>query len=94
MPAPWVYRDTETKCPACGLERDVFDPPERKKGPGAQFREGNGLMGWAEVYAPDRPETAAERNYRYLQEVIAMQQGHAGWPRQSLAGIWKHGGYR
>lgn len=87
-----VYRDTETKCPVCGLERDVFDPPERQKGPGAQFRDGDGLMGWAEVYAPDRPETAAERNHKYLQQVIAMQQGQAGWPRQSLAGIWKSGG--
>ncbi len=89
-----VYRDTETKCPACGLERDVFDPPERKKGPGAQFREGDGLMGWAEVYRPDRPETGFEQQLRLLQEVIAMQSGNFVPGRQSLAGIWKRGGYR
>jgi predicted phage terminase large subunit-like protein len=88
-----VYRDDKTKCPQCGLERDVFDPPDRKKGPGAQFREGDGLMGWAEVYAPDRPETAAERNHKYLQQVLAMQQGQAGWTRHPLAGMWKRGGY-
>ena len=37
---------TRLKCPKCGLEREVFDPPDRKKGPGAQFREGEGLAGW------------------------------------------------
>jgi len=89
-----VYRDTETKCPVCGLERDVFDPPDRQKGPGAQFREADGLMGWAEVYCPDRPGTAMERQQAFLKEVLAMQPGFFTPGRQSWAGISKRGGYR
>ena len=50
-----VYKDDKLKCPKCGLEREVFDPPDRKKGPGAQFREGEGLAGWREVYATSHP---------------------------------------
>ena len=51
-----VYRDDQLKCPKCGLEREVFDPPDRKKGPGAQFRDGEGLAGWREVYSPESPD--------------------------------------
>ena len=63
-----VYRDDQLKCPKCGLEREVFDPPDRKKGPGAQFREREGEAGWREVYAPP-PEPAFDRQYRLLQQV-------------------------
>jgi hypothetical protein len=88
-----VYRDDQVKCPQCGLERDVFDPPDRRKGPGAQFREGEGLMGWAQVYQP-RQESAFERSHKALQQVLAAQQGQMGGPHQSWAGIWKRGRYR
>ncbi len=88
-----VYRDTELKCPKCGLEREVFDPPDRKKGPGAQFREGEGDSGWREVYAPP-PESAFDRQHRLLQQAISGQPGQMGGPRQSWGRIWKRERYR
>ena len=88
-----VYRDDQVKCPQCGLERDVFDPPDRRKGPGAQFREGEGLMGWAQVYQP-RPESSFEWSHKALQQVLAMQQGQMSAPGQPWAAMRKRGRYR
>jgi Terminase RNaseH-like domain len=90
-----VYRDDKTRCPRCGLDREIFDPPDRKKGPGAQFRGGEAPMGWAAVYGPgDDKDAAFRRQYRLLRQVINGPQGFSPWPRQPLAGIWKRGGYR
>jgi hypothetical protein len=89
-----IYRDDKLKCPRCGLERDIFDPAERQKGPGAQFRDGGGLMGWAEVYKPDRPEAAFERQLRLLQQVAGGPPGMNAAPRQPVASMWRRGGYR
>jgi predicted phage terminase large subunit-like protein len=88
-----VYKDDQVKCPRCGLERDVFDPPDRKKGPGAQFREGEGLMGWAQVYEPPQ-ETAFDRSQKALAQILAVQQGQMSAPRQPWAAMWKRGRYR
>ena len=79
-----VYRDDQLKCPKCGLEREVFDPPDRKKGPGAQFRDGEGLAGWREVYSPESPDAVFDRQYRLLQQVIGMQPGI--WPGSARTG--------
>jgi hypothetical protein len=91
-----VYKDDQVKCPQCGLERDIYDPPDRRKGPGAQFRKGEGLAGWAEVYRDDSRDTAARRPMRLLEQIVAMSNGNmnAGWPRHPLSRIWKRGGYR
>lgn len=89
-----VYKDDQVKCPRCGLGRDVFDPPERKKGPGAQFREGGGLMGWARVYSDEPREPVFERQARFLADVIAMQQGNMTGTRQPWSSIWKRERYR
>jgi phage terminase large subunit-like protein len=90
-----VYRDDRVKCPQCGLERDIVDPPERRKGPGAQFRDGGGGTSWADAYAPARRETPFEAQHRALMQVIAMQQGGLTMPgNQPLARLWKRGGYR
>lgn len=88
-----VYKDDKAKCPKCGLERDVFDPPDRVKGPGAQFKQGEGLQGWHQVYGAERPESVVERQMKYLQEAMAMQHGVAGWQAGGLAGIWKRERY-
>jgi hypothetical protein len=88
-----VYKDDKTKCPRCGLERDVFDPPERKKGPGAQFREGEGLMGWAQVYSDEPREPVFERQARLLQQLATGQQGNMTGTRQRWASIWRRGKY-
>jgi predicted phage terminase large subunit-like protein len=89
-----VYRDDKAKCPRCGLERDVFDPPDRKKGPGAQFRDGEGLMGWAQVYNNEPRESPAEQAARILQQLATGQQGYPGPGRQQWPAIWKRGQYR
>ena len=91
-----VYRDDQAKCPKCGLEREVFDPPERKKGPGAQFREdrdGEGLAGWREVYSDESRDAVFDRQYKILQQAMGMQAGQMAGPRQNWAGIWKRGRY-
>jgi len=88
-----VYRDDQVKCPKCGLEREVFDPPERKKGPGAQFRDGEGLAGWREVYSDESPDAVFDRQYKILQQIMAAQSGQMAGPRQNWAGIWKRGRY-
>jgi predicted phage terminase large subunit-like protein len=89
-----VYKDDKIKCPRCGLERDIIDPPERQKGPGSQFREGEGLAGWAEVYNNKPQESAAERNARFLEQVISLQQGNMTGQRQRWSSIWKRERYR
>jgi phage terminase large subunit-like protein len=90
-----VYKDDQLKCPRCGLEREIFDPPDRKKGPGAQFRDAEAPAGWAAVYGSgDDKEAAFRRQYRLLQQVISGPQGFSPRLRQPLSGIWKRGGYR
>jgi hypothetical protein len=89
-----VYRDDKAKCPRCGLERDVFDPPERRKGPGAQFREGEGLAGWAHVYADEPREAVIDRQARILRQLAAGQYPGPGGGRQPWAAMWKRGKYR
>jgi hypothetical protein len=83
--------------PRCGLKRDVFDPPERKKGPGGPGRD-DPLMGWREVYCDERKDDVHLRQARLLEQIIAMSNGSVPWfsgpGRQPWAGYWKRGGYR
>ena len=90
-----VYKDDQPKCPQCGLKRDVFDAPERKKGPGGPARDGEGLMGWREVYCDESRDDAFQRQARLLEEIKAMAGGGGGWPSQSQSWsrIWKRGKY-
>jgi predicted phage terminase large subunit-like protein len=92
-----VYKDDQPKCPQCGLKRDVFDEPERKKGPGGPGQPGDGVMGWREVYCDESRDDVHLRQARLLEQIVAMSNGSAPWfsngRRQSWASIWKKGKY-
>ena len=88
-----VYRDDKTKCPKCGLERDVFDPARQAEGPGRPVPGGRGPDGLGRRVRRAAPRCRLRTSGGPAAAAAGLTRLNPRY-RTSWAGIWKRGSYR